>query len=401
MTPAVSSFTLALILVVPTGAGAFRLHGRVVNGTTQAPLAPTTVKIVNPSGGMLVEREVQTNDAGHFQVDNLSEDMPVYLVRVAFQDVNYTEAVRFDGSDPQNVEIKVYERTSSWESIDISVPHMMIGRSLDTLTVSELVKISNTTSPPKTVHSDDKRLTLYIPPDAIQINAVTVSALGVPLPVVPLATDRAGFYAIDYPIRPGVTTVQASFDLPYANSEYAYAEPLSYDIAELLVITEDPSMRVASPSAEVGPAEDFHGFTAYTLGGLSSGDTLQLVFSGGTSTASPAGGATVLIVRNRAANLGLGVMIVLFAALVFYLVSVARKGHSPQVEEEVLGIQQEELLDQLARLDDLNKTGTVSDQMYQMKRAELVNALAGIYFRTTYEKGPDSKKTGSKGAVRV
>jgi hypothetical protein len=394
---------LACWLLAPASAGAFRLTGRVVNGTTGTSVGHMAIKVVNPSGGMLVEKEVHTMDAlGNYQIDDLSETVPVYLVRVTYQDVNYTEVIRFDGTDPQQLDIKVYDRTNVWEGIEITVPHMMVGRSADTLTVEKFVQVSNTSSPPKTVYSDDKRLTLFIPPDALQINTVSVRAFGVPLPVSPAPTSEPGFYSIDYPVRPGVTTVQVSFDLPYAGSHYHYNEPLRDDVAELLVITQDPSMEVKSTATELGPAEDFHGFKSYTLRDLSAGDTLALAFSGGASASSPAGGGTtVLIVPHGTRDLALGAMIVLIMALGFYLVSVARKGHSAQLESEVLAIQKNELLDQLARLDDLHKTGTVTDQMYRLKRAELKNALAGIYYRTRHEKGTEPAKAKGKGTVRV
>jgi hypothetical protein len=385
-----AGLVLVLAIIAPQSAGAFRLSGRVVNGTTGAPVNDIAIKIVNPSGGMLVEREIRTVDeSGHFHVDDLGDSVPVYLLRVAYENVNYTETVRFDGKPAQTVEITVYERTTSWEGIDITVPHMMVSQSADTLTVERFVQVTNTSSPPKTVYSDDRRLTVYIPPDAIQINSVSVRALGVPLPVVPSPTDKPGFYTIDYPVRPGVTMVQASFDLPYAGSHYHYAEPLQYDLKEILVITQDPGMEVASTSMDVGTPQDFHGFKSYTLRHLSAGDTLALAFTGGSAVASTGGGPTVLIVPNRARNLGIGAMIALVMALGFVLASMARRGHSTERETEALEVQKNELLDQLARLDDLHKTGTVTDQMYRLKRAELMNAVAAIYYRM------------KKGTVRV
>ena len=390
-----------LLVLAPSAAGAFQILGRVVNGTTGTPVSPAVIKVVNPSGGMVAEKEVKTiDDLGHFTVDDLSESVPVYLLRVTFEGVHYTEIVRFDGRDPVTVEMKVYERTVSWDDIEVSVPHMMIARFLDTLTVDKLIQIANKTSPPRTVHGEGAGFVLYLPPDVIELNGLSVRSLGIPLPMTPVPTDETGFYSIDYPIKPGVTTVQLSIDLPYQNSAYTYTEPMKYDVDELLIITQDPSIEVASTTAEIGPAEDFHGFKSYQLGGLIAGEPLTLTFRGGG--AAPGGTAPqVFVIHNRARNLAIGVTIVLILTLIGFLITVVGKGHSRTAEKEVLQVQKEELLNQLARLDDLYKTGTVSDQMYKLKRSELMNTLAEIYYGTTFEKDTDSQKKRTKGAASV
>ncbi len=71
-------------------------------------------------------------------------------------------------------------------------------------------------------------------------------------------------------------------------------------------------------------------------------------------------------------------------------------------EEEALRVRKEKLLNQLARLDDLYKTGTLSDRIYNLKRAELVNALAQIYYRLKFDsQTPSTKARKSKGAARA
>ena len=49
-----------------------------------------------------------------------------------------------------------------------------------------------------------------------------------------------------------------------------------------------------------------------------------------------------------------------------------------------------------ARLDDLHKTGTVSETIYKMKRTELVNALAHLYYRLRHDSPATSKKAGRR-----
>jgi hypothetical protein len=399
------TIVFAVSLWMPTSAGAFQVVGKVVNGTTDNPVHPATILVVRPSGGMLTEREVHTmDDQGRFTIDDLDDEAPVYLLRVSFQGVNYTELVRFDGNDPFTMEINVYELTTSWDDVRVTVPHFMLMGSPDTLTVNKYTEITNSSSPPRTIHGDDARFVLYLPEDAIEINALNVRSLSVPLPVTPHPTGEPGAYSIDYPIKPGRTTVEVSFDLPYGDSQYTYTEPLRYDVDEMRIIAQDPAISVTSSTVDVGPSEEFHGFKSYKLADLTGGDALTLTFSGGASSAPPPAGsdAHVLVIPSRAWNLALGLMIVLIITLIGFLLAMVGKGPSKGVESEVLRSQKEDLLNQLAKLDDLHKTGTVSDQLYRMKRGELINALAEIYYRTTFkEMAEPQEETPKKGAARV
>jgi hypothetical protein len=390
-----------MLWLAPAAALGFTVQGRVVNGTTERSIGGATVTVVNPSGGMAIERELETNADGRFSVDGLSTQAPIYLLRVTYEGIHYNSMVRFDGTDPYELEVLVYDKTDSWDSVHVSVPHMMVGRVADTLTVNKLIQITNHSSPPKTVYGDAARYLLYIPPDALSINTVSVQSLGVPLPVTPTPTDEPGFYTLDYPIKPGATSVQLQYDLPYASASYHYSEPLKHDLAQLLVITQDPTIQVTSSTLDIGSPEDFHGFKAFELTDLSSGDTIDLAFSGG-SAAADAGGATVKIIPHETTTLGFGALVVLIVMLVGFMFMLSGRGHSPAAEKEVLEIQKEELLNQLARLDDLQRAGAVSDAMYKLKRGELLNALAGIYYHTTFDKQTaQPEDTRTKGAARV
>ena len=111
----------------------------------------------------------------------------------------------------------------------------------------------------------------------------------------------------------------------------------------------------------------------------------------------------VSVIPNPTEKLGFGAMIILVVMLVGFMFMLTGREHSPSVEKEVLELQKEELLNQIARLDDLHKTGTVSDQMYRLTRSELASALASIYYRTTFAKQektpPQNART--KGAASV
>lgn len=390
---------LAVIMVVcapATRVAALDIHGQVVNGTTNTPVNPITIRVVNPSGGMRIEREVETtDDLGHFRIDGLP-DAPIYLVRVTYEGVNYTEVVQSASHNHHQLEFNVYERTDTWEGVKVTAPHVLLSRSLDTLTVDKFIQVSNETSPPKTIYGGDEGFVFYLPEDLLEINSISIRSLGIPLPMTPTATGEPGFYTLDYPIKPGVTQISASLDLPYADGRYNYNEQLKYDIEEMLVITEDPGIAVTSSTTAIGEAEDFHGFKAYRLTGLTAGKPLELTISGGSSAAAHGSMPQISVVYNQTHGVALVMMIVVAAMLAGFLLMIARRGRTPGVEEEVLSAQKEELLGQLARLDDLHKTGTLSEQVYGMKRTELVNALAQIYYRMRIDSSANRQKAEDK-----
>ncbi|MCI0452011.1 MAG: hypothetical protein L0Z51_06400, partial [Candidatus Latescibacteria bacterium] len=77
---------LALFFAAP--AAAFTVRGNVVNGTTGKPVANAKVVVVNPSGGMLEEREVEARN-GRFEFTDLDPQAPIYLLRVDYDGVPY------------------------------------------------------------------------------------------------------------------------------------------------------------------------------------------------------------------------------------------------------------------------------------------------------------------------
>ena len=87
---------LAAAIAVP--ADAFEIYGKIVNGTTGDKNVDTDVIIVNPSGGMAREQTVRAT-GGEFAVTGLDGDSPIYLVRVDYQGIAFTESVRPEGRD--------------------------------------------------------------------------------------------------------------------------------------------------------------------------------------------------------------------------------------------------------------------------------------------------------------
>ncbi len=394
---------LLTIALLPVSSHAFQIRGRVINGTTDTPVKDATVIVVNPSGGMMVENQVEIlDDQGSFIIDDLDRSMPVYLVRVTYKDVNYTEMVQFNGEDPYTMEIKIYEPTESWDGVHVSVPHFIVTRHQDTLSVNKFYQIANHSSPAKTLTTP---FPVYVPEDVLVLNSCTVMSLGMPLDRTLVPTEEAGFYTVSYPFKPGSTQLSVSMGLPYHGETYTYNEPLKYDIDELVILVNDPSLQITRDGQPVAKTEEFRGFSGFRLADLEQGTTLSLTFAGGDAAVSEAP-HTVLVVPNETHRVSVALMVALTLALLGLIGFVAGKPRSGKIEREVLTAHRNKLLDQLARLDDLYKMGTLSEQIYTIKRAELVGDLAQVYYRSKFDGGPPGKKRKqrkktAKGAARV
>lgn len=368
---------------------AFEIVGRVVNGTTQEGVGDMTIKIVNPSGGMLVEKEIHTiDDQGHFRAEGLSPNAPVYLLRVDYKGANYTQMVQPSGGEA-NVEVTVYEPTVSWAHVHVGLPHVIVDRSNDTLSVQKFYQIENHTTPPKTVWGADAEFEFYIPDDALGVN-IQVQALGMPLPVSPIPTDEPGFYKMNYPIRPGETRVSMTIALPYGDNTYNYIDKFKYDVGDMTIVTGDPSFRVTSRTMELERIEDFHGFQAFKATDQGPEQALELTIAGGASSSSSSmsmssssgNGARPQIHIVQSPSFTISLIMMVFVALVMILMLFATAGRvTPgELERKMIKERKDALLDQLARLDDLHKMGAVSDTIYKLKREELVNSLAQVYY---------------------
>ena len=196
----------AAMLLTALPAYAATITGQIVNGTTGEPVADATVKVVNPSSGMMVEEDTQTYDAaGHFTFEGLDKNAPIYLVRTQYLGVNYTELVRLEGKEEAQITLTVYETTTSWDDVEISVPQAVVFRSGDSLLVDKFFEIVNQTRPPRSVGGDGAGFEFYIPEDKIAIHEFTAMSLGVPVPMTPIPTDAPDYFTLNYPIKPGVT----------------------------------------------------------------------------------------------------------------------------------------------------------------------------------------------------
>lgn len=374
---------IALAIVAATtltsAADAFTVRGKVVNGTTGKSM-DAKVYAVSPSSGMDEEQVVQSVN-GQFEIKNLDNNVPLYLLRVDYADIPYNEPVQVDGEDKE-VTVTVYETTSSWDGVRITMPHLAAVRDGDHLVVEQMYEINNVGEPARSIAGKEGFFRVFLPAEVDTITQSFVTSLNIPVDRDPEPTGNPNEYYLDYPIRPGITRIGLAYKVPYTG-EFQLSQSVYYDIGHLSLFAVDPAMKITSSSHTLEAQEEVHGMASWSLHGLTKGSTLVLKFEGGhehgPDVAGGGGGSgQVSVIPGQAESFSRYLMLTL-ALVLGTLAFVALRGASdPLTDAKVLRTHYDLLVTRLARLDDLNATGAISGDAHKAAREHLMSKLGVI-----------------------
>ena len=392
--------TCVLMLSAATpSTAAFSIEGKVVNGTTGETDVNIDVTIVNPTGGM-TEAGKAAAVGGEFRVDGLDENVPAYIVRLDYKGVRYDYMVRLTGDDPVKQTVYVYENTASWDRVGVRVPLFVVNRHGDHLQLERVIELTNNTDPPVTVTGDDGYFKFVLPEKDYNFQALFVYSLGVPIEQTPVPAGQPGVFRAEYPIRPGVTRVGLSFTVPYQDGHYVLSEEILYDTDKIVIASDDPGISITSETNTLVEVEDPHRPVSFVVENLKAGDELHLHLSGGGQSTARAGQPSVIVVPNQTEPLSFEVIAVLLAALLLLFVLAARESINVEGQKRFYEQARDALLNRMARLDDLYKTGAVTAAAYYTRRAEMKNQAAAVLFRLGNEKTPARRGGKSKAKGR-
>jgi len=385
-------------LLSPSAALALTIKGRVVNGTTGDRTVDTDVIIVKPSGGMAQETTVRTVN-GEFEVTGLDDQAPVYLVRVDYDGVMYSEPVRPADGNVAEIVVMIYEATSSWDGVRVNVPHLVARRHSDHLEIEQLYEINNASTPARSVRGGDSSFLLPIPDDTIEITALYVTALGLPIERTPEPTDTPGLYRVNYPLRPGVTRIAVSYQVPYANDTYTLSSSLLYAIDELTLFNVDPTMEVQSSTTNFEVDDAAHGMIAMTATDLAKGSELTITFTGGSGeVATQTGQPAIRLVPNAMEASSLILMLLILLALAAFTGIATYGSVDPLSRRENLDSWYNLLVKRLAKLDDLHAAQAIPSDAYRLRREELKTQLASLMVRINEIAASRQNDTGGEPA---
>ena len=188
------------------------VDGTVTNRTTGKPQAGVTVTLYKlGEGGLESVESVKSDSAGKFRIDqNLQGPR---LLQSAYSGVTYNHMLP-PGTPSTGVALDVYE--SSKQQGDAKVTeHMVVFEPGESeLAITEGFLWANTG---KTTFDDpqDGTLRFQAPPGATQIEVNVTAPQGMPIRRPATPTGEPGVYKVDFPIKPGQSTVRVNYKAPY------------------------------------------------------------------------------------------------------------------------------------------------------------------------------------------
>lgn len=202
-----SIINLMIVCFLATAGRAQTITGTVTNGTTSKPASGDEVTLIKLSQGMDELATTKTNGRGEFKISGNDPKAP-YLVRVRHADVNYHQPVRPGVSD---LKVTVYDAAPRVQGIKLLEQSEIFQAKETELQAVALFRLSNDSSPRLT----QPRFEFYLPEEANVRMGQAIPESGMPVQSPPVPQSEKGKYAIEFPVRPGVTQFEVVYTLPY------------------------------------------------------------------------------------------------------------------------------------------------------------------------------------------
>ena len=301
-----------------------------------------------------------------------------FAVMATYDGVSYfSETIPADMTSMQvSIDMPVYETTKDLAAVQIDQMHVLFEFSPDGLETKELYIISNTGE--RTVK------------DVYDLGDDKFAVLQFPLPedadfifFKPDDQDRFvkldGAFADTYPILPGDQPAQimTSYLLPYSGERvYTYTAPVN--TARINFLLPDQAGVSLNGSGLIGPEsttlQDGTSYQVYSYSDLKADQTLSVTITGAT-TGRQASNNTNNMIAAGAAFLG------------FAIIGVGvwwwRRQENTEVEEDALSAQSDrntldQLIAEIARLDEAHEQGGLSSEDHQRQRQELMQKARSL-----------------------
>jgi len=333
---------------------------------------------------------------GSFSFADLGTDPSIaYFASSSLQGVSYSSPILMfsDGKTSLETTVNVYEPSDDDSGIRVEQTHWIIDNQPGALVVGQIYTYSNSKDRAfvgKQVEGVDVPVTvaLAVPPDATGITFEN-GALG----------DRfrqVGHTLYDTaPVVPGKGTRQivVRFALPFDGTATKFEQLITYPTQSLnLLVAQLPGMEVdVNGLTSIGP-QDIQGttyqmwqgqdvspgqkVTARLSGLLATGDTDPRVSQDGSASQNPLPSTRVPQLAGWA-RWALGGLMFLALAGVFGWAWQNRMAQ-PGDEKTLMHRRRQELIQQIAQLDDLHAVGEIQDDKWQQQRARLKAELLTV-----------------------
>ena len=238
------------VLLLSAFVSAETLTGTVKNVTTGKPSSGDEVVLIKLGAGMEEVAHTKTDAKGNFSF-KLDDSQGPHLVRAIHQNVPY-HTMAPPGTTSVNVE--VYDAGKKIDGVEVVADIMRLQVENGQLEVTREFAVQNSSKPPRT-QMNDRDLEFYLPEGAQIGEASALTEHGNPLKTAPVQEDERNRYAFVFPLRPGITQFQISYQIPYNGS--ANVDPRSlYPLQHFVAIVPKAMTFSAAPGASFKPMND-------------------------------------------------------------------------------------------------------------------------------------------------
>jgi 5-hydroxyisourate hydrolase-like protein (transthyretin family) len=355
------------------GGGA--ISGQIINKTAGgSPVEALEVTLITYMNGEAadVRQKAATDAAGRFEFRDLSTDnVTTYAMSVTFQDADYnTDPIALTPDGPaREVELYVYDSTTSDAGLQVSNGHIVVFTVQGALEVLEVWRFNNTGD--KTfIGAEGKAggatLRFSLPAGATSL---------VPGGDLTLETTDTGWVGTNA-MPPGVTDINLSYFIPHQGSEVTISRKLDYPVAGFRLLVEDTGVKVSSSILALSPPQMINGtnFLNFTADNLTGVAIIDASFSG---IVSPSASSPEELFPWRWLLIG---AVMLAAVIGFTYPQLKRRqilANPPPAS--TAPPDEEALLLELARLDDAYEAGAIKEREYRERRAQTKADLTEIY----------------------
>ena len=385
-------FSLGFGLAATNVGGEGSIDVIVENATTGETLAGFPVQLYMFEGDSFVSsRTAETDADGRARFEALPTDAAwVYVTEVQYNDMPFGSDLRQfeDKNAPLEIMLPVYDGGATATDIRIDRAHWVLNLSTpQRLDVGEIYILSNTGDQVYDGEEGDDRRVIFL---SVPENATNVGVEGAELGDRFLVEGNA---VVDtMPMAPGPRQILIRYGLPIEDGRVELSHPHAYAVDHLNLLVPDIGISIEAPGWEEGaamPSQD-GSYRNFTRNNLEPGEEPMAVLSDIRpemfipDVDHPPAGREIV---DSQATPGISgqpyfpylVVLLGIGVLVVGTIFVVRRQHkaeqqSPQIQEN----QRQNLIQQLADLDDDFETGELSRSDYESKRRMLKAQLIAL-----------------------
>lgn len=224
------------------------ISGTVTNQTTKKPSAGDSVELMRL--GMEVAAKTTTDAQGHFTLD-ATDGAPMHLLRVIHDKATYFRPVP---SGTSTVNVDVYDVAEKVAGVSTEADVARIEASPNGLSVIENFFVKNASSPPRTQFGP-RSYEIYLPKNAQVVAAAAQGPGSMPVQTPPTPLGTPGDYAFVYPLRPGETRFQVSYQIPYTGS-FQFHPRVAAPVDNLAIILPKSVQFAGTPVGAFQPIDE-------------------------------------------------------------------------------------------------------------------------------------------------